>query len=197
MTRRKLLVGLAVATLAPIAAAGQPASSRTSINPAAVDMDYVKQVMSLSSLSLVLSRMAAGDKVNVPRIRQFAQLELEEQQTVADVWTSLQSDEVRAEVTPLPDAEASDKLMPAGRQEVEKLRAAEAGAAFTREYFLVEVAVHQQLLRLHEEYLKSGKTPRYLTVCKLADALVREHIQLLADIKAAAGSGNLAAQPPL
>jgi putative membrane protein len=194
--RRIFVGGLTGTILLPITVRGQTSASGKP-DPTAVDGDYVKQVMALGSLSLLLSRMA-DDKIAVPKIKEFAAFEVEEQNTLVDVLASLQHpDEVRREIRVPSEPEAEARLLPAGRKEVEKMRGAEAGAAFTREYFVFQMAAHQQLLRLHEEYLKSGNNPRYIAVCKLADLMVREHLQVLADIKTSVGTGSTAPPAPL
>ena len=70
------------------------------------------------------------------------------------------------------------------------MRAAAPGADFTRAYFLLENNVHQQLLRLDETFLKSAGKSRFVSIVKLADAVTREHLALLVEIKTDVDSGK-------
>jgi hypothetical protein len=97
-----------------------------------------------------------------------------------DVLKSLQSPrQVKGAVVPLSNADLETRLVPLGLQIVNKMRAMEAGADFSREFFLVQSDAHQQLLRIQEDYLKLGREPASINVAKLADGLIREHLQLL------------------
>jgi hypothetical protein len=68
------------------------------------------------------------------------------------------------------------------------------GTGFARQYFLLEVNVHQQLLRLQEDYLRLGTKMHYRSISKLVNVLVREHLIFLDDIKndIDAGKGTVA-----
>jgi putative membrane protein len=97
----------------------------------------------------------AIEKINIPKLREFALLEAAEQETMLDVLKSLQSpSQVKGTVLPLSDADLEDQLVPLGLQILNKMRAMEAGADFSREFFLVQSEAHQQLLRIQEDYLK-------------------------------------------
>jgi putative membrane protein len=110
-----------------------------------------------------------------------------------DVLKSLQSPrQVKGAVVPLSNADLETRLVPLGLQIVNKMRAMEAGADFSREFFLVQSDAHQQLLRIQEDYLKLGREPASINVAKLADGLIREHLQLLSDIKFEMGAGQAA-----
>jgi hypothetical protein len=45
------------------------------------------------------------------------------------------------------------------------------------------VNVHQQLLRIQEDYLRVGTNKHFLSISRLLDVLVREHLIYLDDIK--------------
>ena len=135
----------------------------------------------------------AIEKINIPKLREFALLEAAEQKTMLDVPKSLQSpSQVKGTVLPLSDADLEDQLVPLGLQILNKMRAMEAGADFSREFFLVQSEAHQQLLRIQEDYLKLGREPASINVAKLADGLIREHLQLLSDIKFEMGAAGQA-----
>jgi putative membrane protein len=114
----------------------------------------------------------AIEKINIPKLREFALLEAAEQKTMLDVPKSLQSpSQVKGTVLPLSDADLEAQLVPLGLQILNKMRAMEAGANFSRECFLVQSEAHQQLLRIHEDYVKLGREPASINVATLADGL--------------------------
>ncbi len=66
----------------------------------------------------------------------------------------------------------------------------QAGAEFTRNYFLLQADLHAQLLKLDEDYLKQGKDAALTNLVMLSDAIVREHVALLTEIKADVDEGK-------
>lgn len=50
-----------------------------------------------------------------------------------------------------------------------------------------EVDGHKQLLKIHEDYLKSAKNLAATNTAKLAQGMIKEHLQLLADIQNQSG----------
>jgi putative membrane protein len=100
---------------------------------------------------------------------------------------------VKGTIRTLSDADLEAQLVPLSLQILNKMRGMEAGADFSREFFLVQSEAHQQLLRVQEDYLKLGREPASINVAKLADGLIREHLQLLSDIKFEMGAAGQAA----
>jgi predicted outer membrane protein len=145
---------------------------------AKIDAAYNAQVLALTSLSLLVTKLVA-EKVSVPKIVHFAQLENAENETLTHVYRQLLGKDAGAAT----DAELETHLAPQGKEELTKLRRASAGPEFTREYFLLEAALHQQLLQLHEAYLKDRPSDVYSNVATLADWAAREHLQLMTDLK--------------
>jgi putative membrane protein len=63
------------------------------------------------------------------------------------------------------------------------MRAAPSGTEFDREYLAAQATGHLELLRIQETYLNSGRNNRdFINVAKLARGMIKEHLQLLADI---------------
>jgi putative membrane protein len=146
---------------------------------AKIDATYNAQVLALTSLSLLVTKLVA-ERISEPKIKHFAQIESAENETLTHVFRQLLGKDAGA----VTDAELETYLAPQGKEELAKLRKADAGPEFTREYFLLEAALHQQLLQLHETYLKGTPSEAYGNVAKLADFVAREHLQLLSDLKA-------------
>jgi putative membrane protein len=187
-SRRTILAGIATATAYTSLAWPQPAAVTNTI-----ESDHIRQTTAIGCLSLLVSRMAT-EKINIPKLREFALLEAAEQETILDVLKSLQSPgQVKGTVRTLSDADLEAQLVPLSLQILNKMRGMEAGADFSREFFLVQSEAHQQLLRVQEDYLKLGRVPASINVAKLADGLIREHLQLLSDIKFEMGAAGQAA----
>jgi putative membrane protein len=187
-SRRTILAGIATATAYTSLAWPQPAAV-----PNTIESDHIRQTTAIGCLSLLVSRMAT-EKINIPKLREFALLEAAEQETILDVLKSLQSpSQVKGTVRPLSDADLEAQLVPLSLQILNKMRGMEAGADFSREFFLVQSEAHQQLLRIQEDYLKLGRERASINVAKLADGLIREHLQLRSDIKFEMGAAGQAA----
>jgi putative membrane protein len=187
--RRTFMAGIST-TLAYISFAW-PQQAAVSHNT--IEADHIQQTMAIGSLTLLVSRLAT-EKISIPKLKEFALLEAAEQGTMLDVLKTLQSpSQIKGTVVPLADADLEAQLVPLGLQIFKKMRSMEAGADFSREFFLVQSEAHQQLLRIQEDYLKLGRVPISINVAKLADGLIREHLQLLSDIKFEMGAAGQAA----
>lgn len=86
--RRTVLVTLAAA--ATTSSFAQTAQDRLLEASAGSDDEYIRRTLAAGSLSLSVSRMAQ-DKLQADELREFAQLETAEQETLADVLKSLQN----------------------------------------------------------------------------------------------------------
>jgi putative membrane protein len=193
-----------LAALAAVAATSWLAQTRADDTPgaqAALDQEYVRQSLAASSLSLAISRIAS-QKAQTDDLKEFALLEEGEQETLAGVLKSLPmqnaSTNDRSIVRRLGDAEVEQHLDLRGRQVLEKLRAEAAGAEFDRDYMGAQATGHLELLRIQEAYLYSGRNnANIINVARLARAIIKEHLQLLADIESGmeTASGAIGAAP--
>src|SRR5271170_6535522 len=146
-SRRAVLAGLSATTASASFAWPQTATVKANT----IESDHIKQTMAIGSLTLLVSRMAI-EKISVPKLKEFAFFEAVEQETMLDVLKSLQDPgQVKGAVVPLPDADLEAQLVPLGLQILQKMRSMEAGADFSREFFLVQSEAHQQLLRIQED----------------------------------------------
>jgi putative membrane protein len=194
--RRTILVALAA-----MAATSSLAQTKTPGTPAARDQEYVRQSLAASSLSLAISRIAS-QKAQTDDLKEFAQLEEGEQETLAGVLKSLlvQNASINDRTVRRPgDAEVEQHLDQRGRQVLEKLRAEATGAEFDRHYMGALATGHLELLRIQEAYLDSGQdNANIINVAKLARAMIKEHLRLLADIEGGmetASDANIGAAP--
>lgn len=135
-------------------------------------------------MSLEASRIAVKKAQN-PKVKEFAQLEVSEQETIADVLKSMRDQSTPASgQVKAPTAEVVQTNLDAkGKAMIEKLQKAEAGATFDREYIQGQIEGHQQLLDIQEAYLKTGKDRENLNVTKLMRGQIKEHLTLLQDMQ--------------
>jgi predicted outer membrane protein len=183
--RRTVLVTLAAA--AATSSVAQTRQDRPLDGSAGSDDAYLRQTLAAGSLSLAVSRMAQ-EKLQTDDLREFAQLEAAEQETLVDVFKSLQSP-APTDPTTKPPGEA--ELDQRGREELENMRATPAGSEFDRRYLEAQTRGHLDLLRIQETYLNSGQNnPDLRSVAKLARTTIREHLQLLGDLESEIESGE-------
>ena len=177
-----------VAALAAMAATSSLAqqAGKTPGGAVSPDQEYIRQSLTASSLSLAISRIAA-QKAQTDDLKEFAQLEESEQETLADVLKSLSVQNASfsdRSVRRPGDAEVEQHLDLRGRQVLEKLRAEGAGAEFDRDYMGALATGHLELLRIQDAYLDSGQNNvNIINVAKLTRNMIKEHLQLLTDVE--------------
>jgi putative membrane protein len=212
MDRRIVLAGLAAFAAAPVlaqtggspaarqpgAAAGSPTGAGTNRmggQMSQADMQHMQQTMQIGMVALETSRIAQ-QKAQNPDLKQFAQFEVEEQTTLSEVLRSMMEPAATAATgaasgqtqsgqmsgsMPAPGAMPMD---PQGRDMVQKLQSAEAGAEFDRQYLQGQIQGHRDLLQVQERYLQSNPQNReHMNVAKMARTQIREHIALLENIQ--------------
>jgi putative membrane protein len=183
--RRTVLVTLAAATTSSFA---QTRQDRPLDGNTGSDDEYIRQTLAAGSLSLAASRMAQA-KLRADDLREFAQLETAELETLVDVLKSLQKPAPTDRTVKSPgEPDAQQRA----REELEKLRGVPAGTEFDRQYLEAQTGWHLKLLRIHEAYLNSARNNlNLLNVAKLARTTIREHLQLLADLESELESGEV------
>jgi putative membrane protein len=183
--RRAVLVTLAAA--AASSSFAQTPQDRSLDGGAGADEDYVRQTLAAGSLSLAISRMAQ-EKLQSDDLREFAQLETAEQDTLAEVLKSLQNS---APIDRAIKPPGQTQVEQSGREELEKMRSAPAGPEFDRQYLDAQTSGHLELLRIQEAYLNSGRNNlSLLNLAKLARTTIREHLLLLDDLESEIESGE-------
>jgi putative membrane protein len=174
---------------AAVLAAASPALAQSrGPNPGAADqpgqteMQHMEDTMRVGSLSLAASRLAV-EKASDAAVKQFAKFEVAEQETIAAVLKSMQSANITTGQGAATNTEAKDQIDDAGRQTLEKLKSAKAGAYFDSNYLAAQKDGHQKLLKIQETYIGSGRQREAVNVAKLARGMIKEHLTLLGDIK--------------
>jgi putative membrane protein len=198
MDRRSALTIVAAAVALPAfgfsaLAQNSSVSEKTGNTGAAMgeaEAKHAADTSTVGGMSLEASRIALKKAQN-PKVKEFAQLEVAEQETIADVLKSMRDQSTPASgQVKAPSAEVVQTNLDAkGKQMMEKLQKAEAGAGFDKEYIQGQIQGHQELLQIQESYLKSGKDRENLNVTKLMRGQIKEHLTLLQDIEKQLGRG--------
>lgn len=148
------------------------------------DRQYIQQALALSTVSLQQSNFALSKAQN-PRLKQFADFEIGEQNTLTDILHSFADPAATASTT--AGAQAAASTAPVLSQEdsaaMERLSKAQPGAAFDREYLNLQIQGHQRLLKLQESQLQSSGNREMTNIAKLARGQIQEHLALLEDIQ--------------
>lgn len=149
------------------------------------DGQYVQQVLAAGTISLQTSNFALS-KAQHPRVKQFADFEVAEQNTLSEVMHSMADPAATSSTSTGAQQAASTapELPQSDAAAMERMSKAQAGAAFDKDYVTLQLKGHQDLLAIQERYLKSNGGNRELAnVAKLASGQIREHIALLQDIQ--------------
>lgn len=129
---------------------------------------HATDTLRVGSLALQTSQIAQT-KAQKPKVKEFAGFEVTEQTTIAQIIN-----ETSGLTPPAPDAEA--------RAVMERLQAARGGA-FDTAYIAAQIDGHQKLLAIQERYLSTGRNPHMRHVAMLARGQIKEHLQLLNDMR--------------
>ncbi|HZH53782.1 MAG TPA: DUF4142 domain-containing protein [Microvirga sp.] len=146
-----------------------------------VDRQYVQQVLAVSTVSLQQANFALS-KAQDPRVKQFAEFEIGEQNNLQDIMHSFADPSATASTTrgAQQAAATAPELPPQEAAAMEKLSKAQAGPAFDRDFVAMQIDGHQKLLSIQEQYLKGNPGNREMTnLAKLARGQIREHLAML------------------
>lgn len=189
MNRRHFAIGL-VATSSFAASAARPQSAQPTQTLPGSDMDakYESETLQTGMLSLETSKVAQ-QSASDPKVKQFANFEVAEQETVADIIKSMTTEHGAKSKYPAPrgDARSGNAAAPQTSPTTETADAIKTlqslkGAEFDAAYVKAQIAGHQRLLTIQEDYIAKGKTPETLAVAKLARGMIKEHLTLLGDL---------------
>jgi putative membrane protein len=181
MNRRSLVASLALAAIAsPVLAQTRGPAPGPSAEMGEAETRHMTDTMKTGALALATSRLAV-EKAQHELVKQFAQFEVAEQETIAEVLKSMQGANVTTGQGAAPNAEVRDQLDDKGRQTLKALQDAK-GADFDRQYVKGQIDGHQELLKIQEQYVQAGRNREQVNVAKLARGQVKEHISLLRTI---------------
>jgi predicted outer membrane protein len=144
------------------------------------DRQYIQQALALSTVSLQQSNFALAKAQN-PRVKQFAQFEIGEQNLLTEVLHSFADPAATASTT--QGAQASASTAPELSQEdsaaMERLSKAQPGASFDRDYVALQLQGHQRLLKLQESNLQNSGNREMSNVAKVTRGQIQEHLAML------------------
>ncbi|MBL0406089.1 DUF4142 domain-containing protein [Microvirga aerilata] len=149
------------------------------------DRQYIQQALALSTVSLQQSNFALSKAQN-PRVKQFAEFEIGEQNLLTDIMHSFADPNATASTTQGAQAAASTapELPAKDSQAMERLSKAQAGPGFDRDYVALQIQGHQELLKLQETYLQQSSGNRETTnVARLSRGQIQEHLAMLQDMQ--------------
>jgi putative membrane protein len=185
MNRRQLFGGAALFLTVPaIAQTDRSPAAPTILSTAApapaevlglgdAEKQHVAQMMLVGTLSLEASKLALPKTQNA-KVKQFAQLEMAEQGTVADVLRSIKA--AAGDLAPPPQLNSE-------AQEVLKRLQHSQKSSFDRDYVQAGITAHHDLLKIQEDYLSVGKNQVNVSVAQLVSAIIKEHLVLLHDLE--------------
>lgn len=151
------------------------------------EAQYVMQALAAGTVSLQASNFAVTKAQN-PRVKQFAEFEIGEQNTLADVLHSLADPSATASTGARQAASTAPELSQAASQMMERLSRAQPSPAFDREYVAGQIQGHQELLAIQERYLQGGAQSRELaSIARLARGQIQQHLAVLQEIQAELG----------
>jgi putative membrane protein len=160
-------VGLAAApALAQPGRMRAPPMGDMAMGPA--EQRHVEDTLMIGAVALQTSRLALSRGVR-PLVRQFAEFEVEEQTTVAQILGEISG------MGPPPPAPADRRLL----DRLERAR----GPAFEREYLLGQIDGHQRLLAVQDRYLSSGRNRHHRHLAMLARGRINEHLRELSLVR--------------
>jgi putative membrane protein len=184
MNRRALLTSAAFAA-AFAAFFSEPASSKTA-TPGNAEKKHADETKKVGSLSLAASRVAV-ETASDPMVKAFAKWEVAEQETIADILKSMETDgKAEGTLKPPTEREVEAMLDAEGKASLDKLKAA-SGKDFDKAYVSAQLDGHRKLLTIQEEYLTVGENREHLSVTKLARGQIKEHIDHLDMLKSKVG----------
>ncbi|GGC93736.1 DUF4142 domain-containing protein [Chelatococcus reniformis] len=165
MQRRALILAAAgVLPIVSVAYAAPPTASPIG----SMEEKHVRDTLATGKLALETSRIAL-QKAQHAWVKKFAQFEVAEQETLADVLRVA--------------SPAATSAPPAGQPDEVGELAKYSGAEFDAAYIRLQLDGHNNLLAIQEEYIKSGKNPSHAGIAKLARGQIKEHIELLNTIR--------------
>jgi putative membrane protein len=160
MDRRSMFFALAGVVATASIAAAQP------LLPTSPDQFQLAELMG-GEFAIATSRLALERSRN-PQVRNFAQLEINEQTAVAAALGT-----VPGGVQPRPDQIAI----------IQQLQRMPAGPQFDRAYVEGQIAGHEELLALNTAYAQSGSDSRGRAVATVAVPSIQTHLSILSNLQ--------------
>ncbi|PVE23222.1 hypothetical protein DC522_17225 [Microvirga sp. KLBC 81] len=195
MDRRALLLGGLAAAIAAAPALAQTSGSSSTMQPGAsggsstnrmggqmgqAEMQHMQQTMQLGMVAMESSRIALN-KARHEDLKRFANFEVQEQTTLAEVLRSMMDPGATAATGQAgATMQGSMQMDASARDMMQKLQNQQAGAEFDKAYLEAQLQGHRDLLQVQERYLQSNSQNReHMNVAKMARGHIRGHIAML------------------
>jgi predicted outer membrane protein len=158
-----------IASSALIAVPRRPALAQAD-TPSRITMtQYKAQTLEAGNFSRQVSQLALRN-ANNPRVRQFAEFEVVEQTTVAQVLTS--------SANPEPLALDTQQALVMGQLQ------AQSGKDFDAAYVQSQIAGHRQLLNIQQAFLNGALAGQeYEPIAVMARMVIQMHLTMLQDLQ--------------
>jgi putative membrane protein len=171
MDRRSLMTMAALTLAAPSAVLARhrtrPRRSEEEASQgeaSSTDVKYAQQTLAVGAIALATSQLAQS-MAKDDWVKRFANYEVAEQTTVAEVLKSLG---MKPEESNQP-ADAASKL--------------KSSKNFDSDFLAAQLDGHQQLLKIQDDYIAVAKDPAHVGLAKLARTQIKEHIDLIQTIQ--------------
>jgi len=163
--RRSALLALATTAVAVPALLQTSAAFAQQMN----GEDYRNQTLAAGTFSLETSRDALNKAQN-PMVKEFAQLEVSEQETIAAILT------MAANMTP-------PALPPEKTTQLQQIQTMAAGPDYDRAYVDAQIAGHQELLGIQQSISAMTQLSVEVVTAKLAEQAITSHLAMLNHIR--------------
>lgn len=161
MDRRNTLALLAIAIAAPTMARAKDTMSEA-------EKEHAMQTLAVGSVSLETARIAE-DKAQNAWVKKFAQYEVAEQTTIAEILKSMGA-------TPA-------KLTNKQSEIIARTKETKPGPSFDEDFLANQLDGHQELLKIQDTYIDKGKDEAAVNLSKFARTQIKEHIDLIETIR--------------
>jgi putative membrane protein len=168
--RTALLAFAATGTSFPILALAGPVVAQTTPAEGGNQADYVQQTLTVGTVALQTSQVAL-EKAQDAMVKEFAQLEVSEQQAIASVLAATEAGKTPPEV---PQEKAAM---------VQQLTDMEAGPEFDMAYLDGQISGHQELLAIQQTISGNSEATVEAITARLAEQAVTSHLVMLGHLK--------------
>ena len=157
-----LFTGAVGLVAAPALGQGMMQGQGMAMQMGPAEQRHATETLQVGNVALLTSRMAQS-RAQRPQVRQFADFEVEEQETVSRIINEM------APMSPPPPLPRDQAMM----NRLQRAR----GAAFDRDYLMGQLDGHQRLLAIQDRYLSEGRSMHHRHIAMLARGRIQEHIQ--------------------
>ncbi|HYC04877.1 MAG TPA: DUF4142 domain-containing protein [Azospirillaceae bacterium] len=171
------LSGAALAQSTDSSTTSGSTSSTASTMSGKTDAKSMKAMAAANSMVSLESSQLALQKASNPMVKQFAQLEAEEQKNMMAAMKAMGDDA-------MPKSIPDDK-----KQAMSKMQSA-SGAEFDRMYVTAQIQAHQELLQMQQAMLEKDDDSREAVMPLLAVPAIKTHIAMLQMIQQDIGAGT-------